>query len=216
MPTTHVFNEDQTVAFQDEGTGATVPFADPVSAGLFAGSQWEGSFVHHGLEIVTGTGVIGVNRGVALLEYTGTVFVQTNPRDDFDREWRGPAAFPVSVPSVSNLSLDANVDNDLWLAVDLAEANHVEYHLGENITPPPSPRLHIATINESTNEVTRHSDWRPAESKFGPRDVRTLKVGEDEEGVMEYHNGAGGNTEGPAMWDGEKFVSLVDSTTIED
>ena len=215
MPTIHQVDDDQVVAFQDEGTGASDAYRDPVSAGTFAGSYWEGGFVHHGLEIVVGSGSIGINRGVAFLEYTGAVTVQTNPRGSYDREWRGPTVFPVSIPSVSNLSLDEGEENDVYIKVDLSEGNHIEYHVGHDISVPSPPRLKIATVDEPTGDRIRHNDWKSAESRYSPRDVRDLKVGPDEVGVKAYHNGSGGNTEGPAIWRGDKFVSLVDSTTIE-
>lgn len=211
--TVHVVGDDPTVAFQDGGTGA-IDYNDPASAGLWSGSYWEGGFVHHGMEVTVGTGEINVNRGVAFLQLSGHVDVQTETRGLWDREWYGPSVFPVSLPTVTGMSLDANEENELWVHANLSNPNHVEYHLGFDISAPGEPSLHVATIDESSGDVTRHNDWKSAESRYNPRDVRNMRVGPGEVGVHAYHDGSGGYTEGPAIWRGDKWVSKIDSTTI--
>ena len=215
MPEIKQVDDDQTVAFQDPGTGIDGSYGTPGSAGIWAASDKPRGYVSDGLDIITNGSSIGVNRGVAFLMYSGNVQVQSESRGEYDRQWRGDVLFPVSIPSVSDISLDVGEVNDVYLAVDLSEPNSVSYHVGHNINAPDAPYLAIATVDESTGDITRLNDWKPSGTRYEPTDVRDLSPGDNVSDLVMYHDGSGDNVEGPATYNGTDWISLVDNATIE-
>lgn len=64
----------------------------------------------------------------------------------------------------------------------------------------------------STFDLKGNDIRSPRALRFNSRDVTSISS--PQEGWVAYHDGSGSETEGPAFFDGDNWVSTVDGTTI--
>lgn len=146
---------------EDKGTGAPVEAdnGDWTSAGHLGtaiGARGRGSYVAAGLDISYNPSntTIDISGGLAFIRYAGLIDVQSTTQA-YDTAWDHPMLFVVSVPSVSNLSLDASAANDVYIALDPTATDSVRYRYGSSVSAPSDPHIALATVDTGAGTVAQ-------------------------------------------------------------
>lgn len=166
---------DAVVVPQDPGTG--IDNADDVlSAGVAAllARYEEGTYVDEGLafaNIDAANDEVDVTSGIAFIEDDlssttsergsgGRAQIQSTRVSGYDTEIPADQAYLVIVPTdQTDLGLDADAENDVYLSVDPTAQNSATLHFGSSINAPSDPSIELGTVDSSDGSVVaRPSD----------------------------------------------------------
>lgn len=149
---------------EDEGTGAPVAedegdWASAAYHASMARARGATGYVDAGLGLSYNPSdtTMDIGAGLVFIRYTGGSSVQLTS-SSYDEAWDRDLVFMVSVPSVSNLSLDADAVNEIYLAVDPTSGDSARYRYGSSITEPTDPHVMIGEVDtaaETTTELAR-------------------------------------------------------------
>lgn len=152
---------------EDSGTGAPVAEAE----GDWASAAYHASMARArgatgyvdagvGLSYNPSDTTMDIGAGLVFIRYTGGSSVQ-HTSSSYDEAWDQDLVFMVSVPSMSNLSLDAGAVNEIYIAVDPTGGDSARYRYGSSITEPADPHVRVGEIDtaaETTTELGRDPD----------------------------------------------------------
>ncbi|WP_330633735.1 hypothetical protein [Halocatena halophila] len=149
---------------EDQGTGAPVDIAegDWASAaylGSIARARGTSGYVDAGIGLSYNPSddTMDIGAGLAFVRYTGSSTIQLTS-SSYDASWDRDLVFMVSVPAVSNLSLDASAVNEIYLAIDPTVGDGARYRYGSAVSEPANPHIKIGEIDtaaETTTELAR-------------------------------------------------------------
>lgn len=141
---------------EDVGTGTQASNTDFITAGYIATlAQSRGSdYVESGCDLQYNPAgpSVDISTGIVYCYYDGDSTVQYTS-EAYDTNWDNPMVIAVSVPSVSNLSLDPDTTNEIYLAVDLEAQDDAFYRYGSNVTQPSQPSVLLGNINTSNDNT---------------------------------------------------------------
>ncbi|QAS68875.1 hypothetical protein HFTV1-gp42 [Haloferax tailed virus 1] len=161
---------DAVVFPQDDGTGVSNGDEDYDSAGYLAslaryagdgsyvGGDSTGSPTLQFANIDTANEEVDIQPGHAFILESGHI-VQSGSQKTYDTNLPDSVPYVVILPSsVTNVPLDTDVDNDVWLAVDPTSNDSVYIRSGNGLSAPSDPSVKLGTVNSSTGSTTRPND----------------------------------------------------------
>lgn len=181
---------------EDEGTGAPVAedegdWASAAYHASMARARGATGYVDAGVGLSYNPSdtTMDIGAGLVFIRYTGSSTVQLTS-SSYDEPWDEELVFMVSVPAVSNLSLDADAVNEIYIAADPTGGDSARYRYGSSVTEPTDPHVKIGEIDtaaETTTELARRpvgefasvetAELRGVESLTGPISSDTAITG---------------------------------------
>lgn len=145
---------------EDEGTGAPVAedegdWASAAYHASMARARGTSGYVDSGLSLSYNPSdtTMDIGAGLVFIRYTGGSSVQLTS-SSYDEPWDEELVFMVSVPAVSNLSLDADAVNEVYIAADPASGDSARYRYGGSVSEPTDPHVKIGEIDTAAETAT--------------------------------------------------------------
>jgi hypothetical protein len=161
------------VAPQDDGTGVSDGSEDYTSAaffqllskykgdGSYVGENESGSATLQFANVDTANEQVDVEAGYAYI-MDGSHSVQSGAQTTYDTALPNNTPYVVIIPSAAtnttNLQLDTDTVNDLWLAVDPSANDSVYIRHGDGLSAPSDPSIKLGTVDTSSGDTTRAND----------------------------------------------------------
>lgn len=149
---------------EDEGTGAPVAedegdWASAAYHASMARARGTAGYIDAGLGLSYNPSdtTMDIGAGLAFIQYLGSSSVQLTS-SSYDEPWDRDLVFMVSVPAVSNLQLDADAVNEVYIAADPTSGDSARYRYGSSVSEPSDPHVKIGEIDtsaETTTELAR-------------------------------------------------------------
>lgn len=168
---------DALVFPEDEGTGIPKNKEDRTSAGHHAllAQHLQGSYVGQGVgfaNVDTAGDSVDITQGHAFIEISN-VTVQSGGGPSYDTTLPNPVVLAVVLPSdVTDLSLDTDAVNDVYLAVDAAANDGAYLRHGSSVSAPSDPSVKLGTVDTASGDTTRPNDDADVSAASG--DFETL------------------------------------------
>lgn len=150
---------------QDPGTGlSSIGDGDYTSAAHFAGLAAQSDlsgYVDNGMGLANVSGgTFDINAGLAFLYFSGSLSSQDS-NGDYTRTWDSGASFVVQADSTTGISYTTGSVNEVFVSLNLATNNDVQYTVSTDGTTPSDPYVKIAEIDDTGSS--------PAVSEFNQK-----------------------------------------------